>query len=68
MLPIQNSLKQGNALWPLLFNFSLEYIIRKVEESQMGLKLKGTHQQLVYADDFSLLGVSINTVKKTQEP
>jgi hypothetical protein len=30
IFPIQNSLKQGDALLPLLFNFSLEYAIRKV--------------------------------------
>jgi hypothetical protein len=28
--PIQNGLKQGDALTPLLFNFALEYAIRKV--------------------------------------
>jgi hypothetical protein len=28
--PIQNGLKQGDALSPLLFNFALEYSIRKV--------------------------------------
>jgi hypothetical protein len=28
--PIQNGLKQGDALMPLLFNFALEYAIRKV--------------------------------------
>jgi hypothetical protein len=27
---IQNGLKQGNVLSPLLFNFALEYAIRKV--------------------------------------
>jgi hypothetical protein len=29
-IPIQNGLKQGDALSPLLFNFALEYAIRKV--------------------------------------
>ena len=30
MFPIRNGLKQGDALSPLLFNFALEYAIRRV--------------------------------------
>jgi hypothetical protein len=31
--PIQNGIKQGDALSPLLFDFDLEYAIRKAQES-----------------------------------
>jgi hypothetical protein len=65
--PIQNGLKQGDALSPLLFNFALEYPIRKVQESQVLLKLNETHQLLSYADDVNLLRDNVDTMKKNTE-
>jgi hypothetical protein len=62
-LPVRNDLKQGDALLPLLFNFVLEYAIRKVQVNQDGLKLNGTHQLLAYADDVNILGGSIHKLK-----
>jgi hypothetical protein len=53
---IQNGLKQSDVLPPLIFNFTIEYAIRKVYEHQVGLKLNGTNQLLAYTEDVSLLG------------
>jgi hypothetical protein len=55
----QNGLKQADILWPMFFNFALEYAFRKIPENQVGLKLNGTHQLLAYADDMNLLADNI---------
>jgi predicted Co/Zn/Cd cation transporter (cation efflux family) len=48
------SLKQGNDLSPLLFNFAL-------------LELNGTHHLQVYADNVTILDENINSIKKDMD-
>jgi hypothetical protein len=52
---------------PLIFNFTLNYAIKKVQENEDGLELNGTHQLLVYADDVNLLSDSVNILKEYTE-
>ena len=65
--PIRNGLKQGDALSLLLFNFALEYAIRRVQVNQDGLKLNVTHQFLSYADNINILGGGTHNLKENAE-
>ena len=62
IFPIRNGLKQGDTVSSLLFKFGLEYVIRRVQVNQDGLKLNSTHQLLVYVDDVNILGGSVHTI------
>ena len=64
---IRNGLKHGDALSPLLFNFSFEYAVRRVQVNQDGLKLNGTHQFPAYADDVNVLGGIVILSRKMQK-
>jgi hypothetical protein len=48
------------------FQLSLEYATRRVQVNHDGLKLNGTHQFLVCANDY-ILGESVNTINKNTE-
>ena len=48
----------------LCHHFALDYAVRRVQVNKQGLKLNGTLQRLVYADDVNILGRSVNTTKK----
>jgi len=65
VFPTENCSKYVDNLLPLLFNTALLYAIRRVQVNQDGLKLNGTHQILVYADDINTLDGSVHTIKKS---
>ena len=65
--PVRNGLKQGDGLSPWLFSSPLEYAIRRVQVNPGQIKLNGTHQILVYADDVNILGGRVQTIKKNAE-
>jgi hypothetical protein len=54
-------------LLPLLFDFALLYTIKRVPVNQDDLKLNGTHQLLVYADDVNIPSGNVHTVQETTE-
>jgi hypothetical protein len=60
----KSGLRQGDALLLLLFNVSLEYVMNRVQDSQEGLKLNGTHQLLAYADDVRIVVENTDTIQK----
>ena len=65
IFPIRNSLKQGDAVSPLLFNFALDHAIRRVQVNQDGLKLNGTHQ--FWFKMMMLMGGSVHNTKENAE-
>jgi Reverse transcriptase (RNA-dependent DNA polymerase). len=51
----------------VLFKFALQYAIRKVLETRLGLDMNDTNQILDYADDVNLIGDDIRTIERNAE-
>ena len=63
---IGKGVHQGYILWPCLFNFYAEYIIRnaELEEAQAGIKIAGRNiNNLRYADNTTLMVESEEELK-----
>jgi hypothetical protein len=51
MFLIKNGLKHGDALLPLILNFSLQYSFISVQANKYGLRLSGKRQLIIYVGD-----------------
>jgi hypothetical protein len=51
----------------IAFQIFLVYAIRRIQVNQKALKLKGTHQLLVYAEDVNILGRNVHTITKNTD-
>jgi len=63
LLPIKGRFETRRCSVAIAF----QLCVRKVQVSQDGLKLNGTHQLLVYADNVIVLGGNIHTIKENAE-
>ncbi|KAJ4447133.1 hypothetical protein ANN_09134 [Periplaneta americana] len=48
----------------LILKLTFEYAIGKVQDNREGLQLNGLHQLLVYADDVTMLGENLRTIRE----
>ena len=60
-------MKQGDAFVTITIDFVLEYAIRKVQKTNLGLDMNGTHQVFAYADDVNLTGDDIGILESPWE-
>jgi hypothetical protein len=67
MFPITNGLIQGDDLSLFLFNFALEYAIRRVQVKQDDWKLNGTHRLLFYLMMLTYWAEARMLLRKTQK-
>jgi len=67
MFLIRNGLKQGDAPIAIAIQLAYGYAIRRVQVSQDGLELIGTHHLLAYIDDVNILGRIVHALKENAE-
>jgi hypothetical protein len=65
--PIQNGMKQVDALSSWLLNVALKYVIGKIQENREGVESNGTHQSLVCVD-VNILDENIKDINKDTSP
>ena len=65
--PNDNGLKQVDTLSSLLFNFALEFVIWKVQETNLELNMNGTNQVFAYGDDVNLIGDNFRTIERNAD-
>jgi len=64
---VENGLRQGDALSPMLFNIALEYVVRAVIESNIGVKIQENTEVMImaYVDDIMIVAESEANLKTT---
>ena len=68
IFPNKNYLKKKKRCFKAIdFKLCLNCAIRRVQVYQNGMKINGTHQILVCADDVNILGGSVHTIKENTE-
>ncbi|KAJ4435175.1 hypothetical protein ANN_23751 [Periplaneta americana] len=65
--PIHCGLKQEDAQSPLLLNFALEYVIRKVQDNREGLEFNGYISFLSMRMTWNMLGENPQTIRENTE-
>lgn len=64
--PVETSLRQGDALSPILFNIALKSVVRKVQKDRIGLRIRKQNVVIIaYADDLIIMGETEDQVRNT---